>query len=65
MNTTTAPAAAPRRRRRLELNASLVVGVVLTIGFLVIAIVSFFWLPSNPNIPNIKNRMLPPGTVDH
>ena len=65
MNTTTAPTVAPRRRRRLELNASLVVGVVLTIGFLVIAIVSFFWLPSNPNIPNIKNRMLPPGTVAH
>jgi peptide/nickel transport system permease protein len=43
MNTTTtntaAPAVAPRRRRRLELNASLVVGVVLTNGFLVVAIV--------------------------
>ena len=62
---TTPTPTAPRRRRRLDLNASLVVGIVLTFGFLAIAIVSFFWLPSNPNIPNIKNRMLPPGTVDH
>ena len=53
------------RRRRLELNASLVVGLVLTLGFLVIALVSFFWLPSNPNIPVIKSRMLPPFLPDH
>lgn len=63
---TIAPAARPiRPKRRLQLNASLVVGVALTIGFLVIAIVSFFWLPSNPNIPVIKDRLLPPGTAGH
>ncbi len=54
------PAAAPPKPRRLRLNATLVVGIVLTIGFLAIAIVSFFWLPSSPNLPNIRNRMLPP-----
>ena len=55
----------PKRRRRLDLNASLVVGLVLTVGFLAVALVSFVWLPSNPNIPVIKNRMLPPFLPDH
>ncbi len=53
----------PRKRR--ELNASLVVGIVLTAGFLAVAIISLFWLPSNPNIPNIKARMTPPFSPDH
>lgn len=61
----TADTTSKPRRRRFELNASLVVGLVLTLGFLVIALVSFFWLPSNPNIPVIKNRMLPPFLPDH
>lgn len=59
-------AARPKsRKRHLNLNASLVVGIALTVGFLAIALISMFWLPSNPNIPNIKNRMLPPFLPDH
>lgn len=56
---------AQKPRRRRELNASLVVGIVLTAGFLAVAIISLFWLPSNPNIPNIKARMTPPFSPDH
>lgn len=52
-------------RRRIRVNASLVVGIVLTAGFLVVAIVSFFYLPFNPNIPVIKERLLPPGSGAH
>jgi len=64
--TDTAIAAPVRRKRpRLSLNASLVVGIVLTAGFLAVALISFFWLPSNPNIPNIKARMTPPFSPDH
>ena len=48
-----------------RLNASLIIGLVLTLGFLVFATVSFFWLPYNPNIPNIPNRLQPPGTPGH
>lgn len=57
-----APAAsvAQKPRRRMQINVSLVVGIVLTIGFLGVALLSLFWLPSNPNIPNIKVRMTPP-----
>lgn len=64
--TVTASTALPERKKpRLELNASLMVGLVLTVGFLLVAIVSFLWLPSNPNIPVIKARMLPPFTAEH
>ena len=62
---TIAPALTQKPRRRRELNASLVVGIVLTAGFLAVAIISLFWLPSNPNIPNIKARMTPPFSPDH
>lgn len=60
-----APALSQKPRKRRELNASLVVGIVLTAGFLAVAIISLFWLPSNPNIPNIKARMTPPFSPDH
>lgn len=50
---------------RRRLNASLVLGIALTLSFLVVAAVSFFWLPYNPNIPNIPDRLLPPGTPGH
>ncbi|MDW6021879.1 ABC transporter permease [Mesorhizobium sp. BAC0120] len=56
------PAKAPRRG---TWNMSLVIGIGLTVGFLVIAIVSFFYLPSNPNIPNIRFRLLPAGSPGH
>lgn len=67
MTDTASPVLAPTkpRRRRLDLNASLVVGLVLTVGFLAIALISYVWLPSNPNIPNIKARMTPPFSPDH
>jgi len=41
------------------------VGAGLTTAFLAIATLSFFWLPYNPNLPNIPNRMLPPGSPGH
>lgn len=65
MSTPVPAATPPARRRRLRINASLAVGLVLTIGFLLVALVSYVWLPSNPNIPNIKARMLPPFLPDH
>lgn len=52
-------------RRRKRLNASLVLGAGLTSGLLAIAVLSFFWLPYNPNIPDIPNRLLPPGSPGH
>lgn len=64
-DSTIAPALTQKPRKRRELNASLVVGIVLTAGFLAVAIISLFWLPSNPNIPNIKARMTPPFSPDH
>lgn len=64
-DSTLSPALTQKPRKRRELNASLVVGIVLTAGFLAVAIVSLFWLPSNPNIPNIKARMTPPFSPDH
>ena len=48
-----------------RLNASLVTGIALTLGFVVFATVSFFWLPYTPNIPDIPNRLQPPGTPGH
>jgi peptide/nickel transport system permease protein len=56
---------ARRARRRLPRNASLILGLVLTAIFLTIALVSFFYLPANPNIPNIRSRLLPAGTPGH
>ncbi len=64
-DTAVSPAPTQKPRKRRELNASLVVGIVLTAGFLAVAIISLFWLPSNPNIPNIKARMTPPFSPDH
>ena len=50
---------------RARLNASLLVGIALTVGFLAVATLSFFWLPYNPNIPDIPNRLLPAGSPGH
>jgi len=55
----------PRRRGWTKWNVSLVVGLVLTGLFLVIALVSFFYLPANPNIPDVRHRLLPPLTPGH
>lgn len=60
------PLAAPRARRRLRpLNGSLIIGLLLTVGFVALAVVAVFWLPYNPNIPNIPKRLLPPGSAGH
>lgn len=56
---------AAKARRRLNLNATLLVGVLLTSAFLAVALVSFFWLPANPNIPQLKNRLIPPFSPGH
>ena len=58
-------ASAPAFRRRRKWNASLVVGLVLTSAFLGIAATSFFYLPGDPNMPDVRNRLLPFGTPDH
>lgn len=61
-----AGAALPSSRwRRLRVNVSLTLGILLTSGFIAVAIVSAFYLPYNPNIPNIPNRLLPPGSPGH
>lgn len=57
--------AAPQRRRRRVWNASLVVGLTLTSIFLAIALVSIFYVPFDPNVPNIRNRLLPFGSPGH
>ena len=58
-------ASAPAFRRRRKWNASLVVGLVLTSMFLGIAALSFFYLPGDPNMPDVRNRLLPFGTPGH
>ncbi|EAR52743.1 ABC transporter permease protein [Oceanicola granulosus HTCC2516] len=47
------------------LNASLLVGLVLTLAAISVALLSLVWLPYHPNIPNIPERMLPPGAPGH
>lgn len=55
--------AAPRRRRTW--NVSLVIGLVLTLSFLAIALVSLFYLPGDPNLPDVRNRLAPFGAHGH
>lgn len=63
--TPAAEAPAPAKVRQLRWNLSITIGLVLTVGFLAIALVSFFYLPSDPNVPNIRDRLLPPGSAGH
>ena len=67
LNTPSSPpvAAAPARAPRGRWNVSLVIGIALTAIFLAIAIVSLFYLPSNPNVPDIRHRLLSAGTPGH
>lgn len=53
------------KRRHLRLNSSLLVGLILTITFLVLALLAFVWVPHNPNIPNMKIRLTPPFSPGH
>lgn len=61
----TPPEVVAPRRTRTRLNASLVVGLVLTVAFLGLALVSLFWLPASPNMPDVRNRLLPFGSPGH
>jgi peptide/nickel transport system permease protein len=54
-----APAGATRRRRR---NLTLTIGIVVTAAFIAIALASFVYLPHNPNVPRIPDRLLPVGS---
>lgn len=56
----TATPAKPRRRRRR--NLTLTIGVVVTVAFVAMALASFFYLPHNPNVPRIPDRLLPAGS---
>lgn len=53
------------RRGRRELNASLILGGALTAAFVIIAAVSIFWTPLDPNSVNPANRLLPAGSAGH
>lgn len=56
---------AQRWARFRRMNATLLIGSVLTTIFLVVALISLFYLPSDPNLPDIANRLLPLGSPDH
>lgn len=60
-----AEAAVPLRRTRRTWNASLTVGLVLTTAFLVVAALSLVYLPGDPNLPDVRNRLLPFGSPGH
>jgi peptide/nickel transport system permease protein len=49
----------------VRLNVSLIIGAILTFCAISIAVVSTFWLPYNPNLPNIPNRLLAAGSAEH
>jgi peptide/nickel transport system permease protein len=40
----------------------LTIGIVVTIAFVVMALASFFYLPHNPNVPRIPDRLLAAGS---
>jgi len=48
-----------------RLNASFLAGAAITLAFLAVAVLSWVWLPYNPNLPRIPDRLLPPGTSGH
>lgn len=56
---------AVRRRPRWRTNTTLTLGIILTIGFVVVALVSIFYLPHNPNVPRIQDRLLPAGSPNY
>lgn len=60
---TVAPAATPAKpRRRRRRNLTLTIGIVVTVAFIAMALASFFYLPHNPNVPRIPDRLLPAGS---
>ncbi len=50
---------------RGRINASFLAGALITLVFLAVAVLSWFWLPYDPNLPRIPERLLPPGTPGH
>ena len=59
---TPAPAPARAGPRRLRRNLTLTIGIVITAAFIAIALASFLYLPHNPNVPRIPDRLLPAGS---
>lgn len=53
------------RRRRGRWNVSLVVSAVMVGAFLLIAAVSLFWTPVDPNAVDPADRLLPAGSPGH
>ncbi|KKC38830.1 ABC transporter permease [Devosia epidermidihirudinis] len=51
-----------RRRPRWLSNTALLLGIVISVAFLAIALLSAFYLPHNPNVPRIPDRLLPAGS---
>lgn len=56
---------APKRRERRRWNVTLIVGIALTAAFLLVALVSLFYTPHDPNLPDIPGRLLPAGSPGH
>lgn len=46
-------------------NLSFIVGATISLTFVAIALISWVWLPYNPNLPRVPERLLPPGTPGH
>jgi peptide/nickel transport system permease protein len=51
--------------RSRRYNLSIVAGVALTTAFIATAIVSLFYLPADPAIPDIRHRLLPFASPGH
>lgn len=63
--TTTATTPSPGRKRRAEVNVSLIVGGVLSAVVVLIALVSIVWTPLDPNVVAPIDRLLPAGSPGH
>lgn len=58
------PPSAPTRRRA-RWNVSLLVGLAMTAAFILVAVVSWFWTPADPNAVAPVDRLLPAGSPGH
>lgn len=52
-------------RLRHRLNTPVVIGGILTTGFVAIAALSLFWVPADPNFIDTAHRLLPFGSTGH
>lgn len=55
----------PVVKRRGRLNASLVTGIIMTAALLLVALLSLFWTPADPNFVAPADRLLSAGTPGH